>query len=839
MAIAPDKKTIITRRDGTKETIVTSGRTGKKTVNGKEYNPRESFARSAVRSVGKSGFRVTGEIPLGFEDKPEPIKEEQFEIERAPESMKPKIAEQQGYQYSNTMGYYRTPGTDKNIRIARERLENARKTVFDADYKTKFQIGNKTIGRGEALQNIDQGLDDLKHSTLVNNNYTEKQQQQHNLNKVANNITAHPLDSLFGERNLPIPQSQSFFDKNNNIPNAVKYDTKSTNIDNNRKQTDINVIQKHQEELSWLGKSSLKASAWWQDNVTNKISEDIDRRLEKNKTTGPFPKVIDEWAKKTPKYAIEFVTSLPGGVLGVPAFIEGMIRHPKDSARLGKIAGKGVVETAKTDPVGLIAGFTAGGLLGGGMSKMAGSGIKTATTPKIINTKFKGSESSIGNLKEVISRVKGNVEVTSKSLFGKPKTTKYNADIINQIDILNSGASFSGSSNIRLITRGVKPKLHATKTDFSGTVKTTAKNTKNTASGNVKTRETTSNMHVAEYQKHSMKNLKFDKHFKATEDNFHKSLDMGTITKGKTSIRTNVDEGNFFNINKAGNLPATTGKYKGVSRVIKTPQNNILLSSRRAINARTQNLLPKNLNVQLPRIIRLGKIPQKQPTNPTNFNFMKTAPKNRNTVTVTQPKTNVKTPQGSLRLEVNVPKPANTQVAVNTATSYSTRHVMELAGRRSLVGHPAINTGNMGRIGGIALATMSVPMPQEVIPQHRGRIAPANPIQATIPTMRTAQIRVPNIPVRMPIQQPQLPTQTQRGRQRQTPIFVPNIPINPYNPRIRTTPTMPPLIVSPPKVPRIGGFWDNRSMHLGVSTNGLTTVLKTVNHNMKSIDDIL
>ncbi len=846
--------------------------------------------------------------------------QEQFDIEKARPSISHKEAKEQGHIYSGAIGYYRIPGTDKNLRISKSRLEQQKKQIAEYEQSlaeqrkairaapegARFIHGNRAITKKEALGNVARSEKelaaakknvgaDLKTVTHVT---SAKAQQK----KVAQQLAGHSLDGFFhgaktkteptknatrrptASPSSPITQSpiDSLITYSPTTIKNVKTAQDGRSIDIN----DSRIYKKIYEKASPLQKTGLHASTLFstegmayigavlgletksknikttEDAITRRMKMAYDERHDLkakqkhiigNPVTqaammGAVGKAIGAvggslkalpWVTKASKTAIGH-TAIKGTAVGVGgslAILEGQnIKQKVDKGDVGEAAGQIVRDLVGT------------GLLTSGVKSTG----KHINKPKIIDAKFTGREHYAVQGKHAESSLFGKMDMVTKRMFGKPKKTTQRLNLYTIMNFNKKGFFVRGSSNIRVTTPGSKPHLKASKTDFEGNINTVmkkvmgGKHTPKITEKHLKTR-----LDIADYTKPTMK---LKGHAKATDLNIYQNIKApGKLQLGDYTIKAGAERGKFLNAKHTGKMPATKGTYAGGYRTIsggnlKSPVTHGATD----INAKVGNLLKRTLHLQELRIATLGKVhirTQHKPSNkPLDFSWLKSdnVDKVVNAAIKHTSSKSAKTP-GSLRLSIKQApvksyNPEQMLASSQSVTDTVLKNALQNIQRQSLTGHPAVNTGNMGRIGGISLSQGYIETVMEPTQKKAGRIAPAIPRNIFDIPQRMAQIRVPETPTHK-LFVPPLPKQAQMPRQRQrpSPINLPQVPTAPRMPNIRAPPVTIPLIEAPIKKPRIGppGRGLFNPVRIGGVDSSINTSLKVIDNILADVDKVL
>lgn len=771
---------------------------------------------------------------------------ERLEEEYQPiESMTLTEAEAQGYEYSGAAGWHRPRPTIKNVEMLRARAMQQREELShmqnveqrsSPDPGRIYFIGDNQVSRAEYLNTL--AVAQIKNSAYLGKLKTAGAQiheaerlrrttaSQSNLNtsatkKISINVPTTSQNAIKNRRvdkliiDVGGAKSGEIARTINELGDASAKGVSSPDVSY---VGGIFTEQKRQEELSRIGQTSLKWSEW--------LSKQGKKVLREQKERGR-----DSWAGQRANTVIDLITQIPAGVVAVPAFVEGMVKHPKEtSVLLGGLTLSGLVESGRKDAAGTAADLYLGGKVFGGL-------IPKHTPPKLKITGVKSVGHDVFSVASKTGKGKGTMysykaqydvarqadSIMARMLGKKPKTevVRVGTDVAGKF---KQGKKFDLDASVR---SGQENVVFA-KISGKYSVKTLDKAGAKTPIKGV-SREHGTLRHNTEMDIHHGKagtsavkiGAKGTKHTASTKITYSKFTRHQAA--GKASIVDEATRAVFHSMDDS--LSAGLARGRIHARIIDTGKVKV---------SRTEGMISRvhtggSISGGRPVVRHAPKpAPTGQPMKPMDMHLPTTRPSH----TLQAMTQRVKQGQQAIIHKAEVLRQAS-RLSIN----YAMRN------------RPAVNTANMGRISGRILSMDSIILSAQNPERRQDRI-----MQKPVPVAQsTGQLQergrknkvgrpqmLPAVPsmeflVEQGREQGRMPRQGQLPMQGQQPYQQPLPKQTPPAPQIRLPPMEIPVIPQLTRSKRIRmPLVHSNRMQLGGMNNAVNIAQKSIHHQMMS-----
>lgn len=733
-------------------------------------------------------------------------------------SMTPAEAKAQGFEYSGAVGWHRPKPTIKNVEMLRAQAMQQREELSHMqnveqrstpDPGRIYFIGDNRVSRAEYLNTL--AVAQIKNSAYLSKLKTAGAQ-------------IHEAERL--RRTSLTPVSQSHLQPNRNTTAAVI--NSSQGIPDNRSEIlkKVESVQERQERLSWLGRKSLAASSYLMRQTENLAERGTSR------VTNPHVKYIVTGAYRG-------LGGLAAGVVGAPAFVEGMVRKPSDAAILAEYGARGIGTQIKEDPV-KFAELTIGTLVAGGL---AGRAVGHATpTPKLKITGVKSVGHDVFSVASKTGKGKGTMysykaqydvarqadSIMARMLGKKPKTevVRVGTDVVGKF---KKGKKFDLDASVRsgqenIVFAKISGKYSVKTLDKAG-AKTPIKGVSK-EHGTLR-HNTEMNLHHGKAGTSAVKiGAKGVKHTASTKITYSKFTRHQAA--GKASIVDEATRAVFHSIDDS--LSAGLARGRISARIIDTGKVKV---------SRTEGLISRvqtggHISGGRPIVRHAPKpAPTGQPMKPMDMHL----PTTKSGHTLQAMTQRVKQGQQAIIHKAEVLR----QASMKATISYAMRN------------RPAVNTANMGRISGRILSMDSIILSALDSERRQDRIrkqpAPAAQVSEQLPDQgRKNKVR-PQMPVQVPSmnflieqgrRQVNIPRQGQMPRQGVIPRQEPVPRQTLQTPRIKVPSLYPPVIPQLTRSTRIRlPLLHTNRMQLGGMNTGVNMAQKTIHHQMMSAKKFL
>lgn len=376
-----------------------------------------------------------------------PAAQPQYELEtKSLDSMTREEAEKEGYRYSGTIGWHRTPATRKNIILAKKHYTVQRERVsqlYSDEMKSDGEGKKYYIGKEEATR--------MQYLIYLAGHKQKMAQEIRNLEKMEAAQGAHsrasrkPITkSVIAERKIQVMTPEEYQKAVRQVEKAEIYGKHRDIIE----KVNVGSVQMqgtvsrpiHREEviregeyvavtpegkevpLTWPGsQASIRTS-----KALLRKAEEAERYID-NLITAPHDTIAHKVVRGGAKTVIsDMVFGLSAAAVAVPAFIETSIKAPSSTIAGAKKGltelGPGLYEHATTKPyefVGGVAMMAVGGRVAGRAAGKVGGKIKAkVAAPESKITAFKTKEPEVLKIQDKNVKFSGGyegvVETTTK-----------------------------------------------------------------------------------------------------------------------------------------------------------------------------------------------------------------------------------------------------------------------------------------------------------------------------------------------------------------------------------------------------------------------------------------